>query len=160
MMIAPILHPRVGATTSPPEALRPVLEKLQLIATVFFFKFALEVLRFLLEAIAPTRLILGARPSNELQITFVFVAILALAVLVVPLSASTAHVSARFLVRRPVRRLTRRAFIIKADDHHHLIDNGMGDHGRTAIRTCLAARTLQDARVLVPSLLTDSANGV
>jgi hypothetical protein len=112
MMIASILEVCVRATASPPEGLRPILVKFYLIAAIFLLEFALEVssLRFLLDAIAPPSPVLWALPGDELQITFVFVTVLALAVLIVPLGARTAHVPTRFFMRRPVCGLTCLAF--------------------------------------------------
>lgn len=98
-MIAPKGHIPRHPTTRPPERMRTVLvESLQIP-----FKLGLEAVLEVIALLKATRpesgLLLLAHPSNQLQLTFVFRAVLAFTVLIVPFPTE-------FFVRRPIFLLT------------------------------------------------------
>lgn len=94
MMITAVLHVSVRTAACPPESLWPVVVHLLFISLELRFEFALQIVRFFYEAITPTHL--GARksPSDELKSPFVAIAVIALAVLIVPLWG---HFAVRFM---------------------------------------------------------------
>jgi hypothetical protein len=98
MMVATIRNIRLKATTAPSECLGLVIMELLKITTKINLEFMTKIFRFVCEAISPARVFLGTRPSNQLELTLVYGAILTLAKFVVPHFGSFAN----FLVCRPV----------------------------------------------------------
>lgn len=98
MMITPIIHVSRHPTTRPSESVRAVLIELFQIPFEFSLECLLEVIALLETTCAEPNLFLLAHPSDQLQLSFVFCAVLAFAVLIVP-------VPAELLVCRPILQL-------------------------------------------------------
>ena len=99
MMIAPVIHVSWHPTARPSESVGAVRVEFRKIPFELRLEPLLEVITLLKTACAKADLFLLAHPSDQLQLTFMFRAILAFTVLVVP-------VSAEFLVCRPILLLT------------------------------------------------------
>jgi len=95
MMIAPKIHVPRHPTTRPPERVRTVFVEPFQIPFELGFEPILEVVTILKATRAESDLLLLAHPSDQLQLTFVFCAVLTFPVLIVPFPAE-------FLVCRPV----------------------------------------------------------
>ncbi len=98
-MITPIIHASIRPATSPPKPLRPIIIELLLIPTKLLLELLLDLVGLVLEHMAPTRLFLRTVPRDELQLAFVFAAVLAFPVPVVP---GFVRVLAELFVRWPV----------------------------------------------------------
>jgi len=83
-MITPEVHVSRHPTTRPSERLRAVLVKSFQIPFILGLESFLEVIALLEATCAESELLLLAHPSDQLQLTFVFRAVLAFAVLIVP----------------------------------------------------------------------------
>ena len=98
MMITPIIHVSRHPTTRPSESVRAVLIELFQIPFELGLECLLEVVALLETTCTEANLFLLAHPSDQLQLSFVFCAVLAFAVLIVP-------VPAELLVCRPILQL-------------------------------------------------------
>ena len=94
-MIAPKIHVSRHPTTRPSERMGAVFVEPFQIPFELGFEPILEVVTILKATRAESDLLLLAHPSDQLQLTFVFCAVLAFTVLIVPFSAE-------FLVCRPI----------------------------------------------------------
>jgi len=99
MMIAPVMIASRYPATRPSESLRTVLVEPLQIPLELSLERLLEVIALVKPARAKADLFLLAHPSNQLQLPFVFCAVSAFAVLIIP-------VPAEFPVRRPILPLT------------------------------------------------------
>ena len=95
VMITSVIHVPCHPTAGPSEGVRAVLVEFRQIPFKLRLEPLLEVIAFLKTTGAKTSLFLLAHPSDQLQLPFVFRAILAFAVLIVPVSAEP-------LVCRPI----------------------------------------------------------
>jgi len=95
MMIAPIIHISRCSTARPSERLRTVLVELCQVSLKLGLECLLQVIAFVKEASTKPDIFLLAHPSDQLKLTFMFHAILAFTVLIVP-------VPTEFFMCRPI----------------------------------------------------------
>lgn len=98
MMITPVLHISRCSTARPSESLRAVLVEPFQVPLELRLERLFEFIALVKEACTKADTFFLAKPSDQLQLTFVFRAILTFTVLIVP-------VPAEFFMYRPIRLL-------------------------------------------------------